>query len=107
MPINNPILGISNNLHVNVAKKAFCSHRVPHYLLQWEHLIISRTLGKTSNSIDTFLDCALLSGSFKQAEWFTSYGVHELNKAPAQGSVGKLIMRIIPCYFWRGPRSAF
>lgn len=33
--------------------------------------------------------------------------VHELSKTPAQGSVGKLNLCVIPCYFQRGPLSAF
>lgn len=59
MHINNHILGISNNLHVNAEKKTtlLFSHRVPHYLLQWEHLIISKTLGKISSGTLSFSLC--------------------------------------------------
>lgn len=71
MHINNYILGISNSLHVNAEqkkRKIHFSHRVPHYLLQWEHLIISKTLGKTSSGTETFLECVLLYHSCKQKE---------------------------------------
>lgn len=80
---------------MQLKKNYLFSNRVPHYLLQWEYLIISKTLGKTCRGTDAFLEFVLLQDRCKQNESLMYCSVHELSKAPAQGSSGKLKLCVI------------